>query len=335
MTKIRKRRQMVEIADNIHKITIPTPFAVGPVNLYYFDGETPSLIDTGPSSPETLKMLQEALSSIGRKLSDIEKIFITHGHLDHFGLASKLKELFNPEVFIHTDDLYRLLIDPYTRIEANRENSVAIYKEFGIPAQIVSVILDFPKVFYAHAGLVSGAKGFCDGDKFLLGDRLLEIIHCPGHSPGAVCFYDAGAKALFSGDHLLKKITPNPLIEMPLSGRQRQFKSLPNYLNSLEKVESLDVEITWPGHGEEIKDIGELCEKLRGHHQKRKELILSIIGSGDKTIYQSVLEIFNNLAPRDVFLGVSEVVAHLDLLEDEARVETIKRNGAVYFKKIP
>lgn len=325
---------MVEILNGVHKITVPTPFPVGPVNLYYFDGEKPSLIDSGPASPHALRTLDEGLKRIGRKLNDIENIFITHGHLDHFGLASKLTELFNPNIFIHKDDLYRLLNDPYARIEANRENLAAIYKEFGLPEDAIGVIFNFPKVFYAHAGLVPGARGFSDGDKFLLGDRLLQAIHCPGHSPGAVCFYDVDSKALFSGDHLLKKITPNPLLEMPSSGRQRQFKSLIQYLDSLRKVEALEVEMVWPGHGEEIHDIGALCEKLRLHHEKRKELILSTIGGGNKTIYQSAQEIFEGLAPRDVFLGVSEVVAHLDLLENERRIEPIGRNGVLYFNKV-
>ena len=74
----------------IHCLPIPTPFAVGRVNCYLIDDEPLTLVDTGPNSGKALDELDLALRSHGHSIGDLERIVITHQHLDHMGLAGIL-----------------------------------------------------------------------------------------------------------------------------------------------------------------------------------------------------------------------------------------------------
>jgi glyoxylase-like metal-dependent hydrolase (beta-lactamase superfamily II) len=74
----------------IHRLRIPTPFAVGRVNCYLLADEPLTLIDTGPNSGKSLDELQHQLEDLGHAIEDLELIVITHQHIDHLGLVEIL-----------------------------------------------------------------------------------------------------------------------------------------------------------------------------------------------------------------------------------------------------
>ncbi|NJM52363.1 MAG: MBL fold metallo-hydrolase, partial [Blastocatellia bacterium] len=83
-------------------IALPTPFLVGDVNVYVIDDEPLTLIDTGPKTPEAAQALRDGLSRNGIKLSDIQRIILTHAHEDHCGLAKTIRdEAKNAEIYVH------------------------------------------------------------------------------------------------------------------------------------------------------------------------------------------------------------------------------------------
>ena len=71
----------------IHRLRIPTPFAVGRVNCYLIEDEPLTLVDTGPNSGKSLDELIRQLSALGRSLEEIELVILTHQHIDHLGLV--------------------------------------------------------------------------------------------------------------------------------------------------------------------------------------------------------------------------------------------------------
>ena len=71
----------------IHRLPIPTPFAVGRVNCYLIEDDPLTLVDTGPNSGKALDELERALAEHGRRIEDLERIVITHQHIDHLGLV--------------------------------------------------------------------------------------------------------------------------------------------------------------------------------------------------------------------------------------------------------
>src|ERR687891_1137076 len=83
-------------------ISLPTPFYIGPVNVYLIAEDPITIIDTGPKTKATVDALRDGLRSAGFRVSDIRRIVLTHAHEDHCGLAKSLRdEAKNAEVFVH------------------------------------------------------------------------------------------------------------------------------------------------------------------------------------------------------------------------------------------
>jgi glyoxylase-like metal-dependent hydrolase (beta-lactamase superfamily II) len=82
----------------IHQIPISTPFRVGRVNCYLIEDDPLTLVDTGPNSGKALDELEQALAAHGRRVEDLERIVITHQHIDHLGLVGILARRSGAEV---------------------------------------------------------------------------------------------------------------------------------------------------------------------------------------------------------------------------------------------
>ena len=82
----------------IHRLRIPTPFAVGRVNCYLIEDEPLTLVDTGPNSGKALDELQRQLAERGHSIDDLELVILTHQHIDHLGLVEIIVEHSGAEV---------------------------------------------------------------------------------------------------------------------------------------------------------------------------------------------------------------------------------------------
>src|SRR5204862_786189 len=83
-------------------IPLPTPFYIGPVNVYLIAEDPLTIIGTGPKTKEAIEALRAGLRSAGFLVSDLRRIVLTHAHEDHCGLAKSLRdEAKNAEVFVH------------------------------------------------------------------------------------------------------------------------------------------------------------------------------------------------------------------------------------------
>src|SRR5919201_5763594 len=82
----------------IHRLRIPTPFAVGRVNCYLIDDEPLTLVDTGPNSGKSLDELEHQLADLDHSISDLELVILTHQHIDHLGLVEIIADRSGAEV---------------------------------------------------------------------------------------------------------------------------------------------------------------------------------------------------------------------------------------------
>jgi glyoxylase-like metal-dependent hydrolase (beta-lactamase superfamily II) len=137
---------------------------------------------------------------------------------------------------------------------------------------------------------------------------------------------------LFAGDTLLLDITPNPILEPTPHDPTVRRKSLVEYLRTLDALEALELEEVWPGHGPPILEPTALIREIKTHHVQRAEEIESLFDGEEQTPWQLARRMFPGLEGFDNYLGVSEVVAHLDLLEAEGKLASFERNGVVYYR---
>jgi len=159
------------------------------------------------------------------------------------------------------------------------------------------------------------------------------VIHTPGHSIDHIVLYDMESKLLFTGDHLLADITPNPDIYLPWMSEK--LSGLPDYLESLARLQELQVMRALPGHGECFNDIKGRIEAIILHHEERKSYIVDTLRGREMTVLELALDLIHfvdaELSPTNVFLAMREILGHMVILEDGNRVTREVRDGTYYY----
>ncbi|WP_156896707.1 MBL fold metallo-hydrolase [Desulfovirgula thermocuniculi] len=312
----------------IYRIELPTPYMVGPVNAYLIASPPYTLVDPGPETDQAKEMLRQALEEHGVPLEKVERVLLTHFHSDHSGLARWVHVNSGARVYAHPYDLAKLV--PGYDFLGQR---LPLIKGSGIPPSLLAEILQDKDPLPAPWVPEEAAAGLADGDEIHFAGGTLRVLHLPGHATGHLCFYDPGGRTLLAGDFLLPHITPNPLLEPDPGHPARRAPSLRQYLQSLERVESLEVERVLPGHGQEMSGCRQFVVLGREHHRARLQAVLEALeGNGRLTAFELTLKLFPNLKGFEVLLGLSEVMAHLDYLEESGKVGVLEDGGvAKYF----
>ncbi len=310
----------------IHSIELPVPFPVKTTNVYVVDEEPITLIDTGVKTDMSLQVLKDSLRRLGYGIEDIRRILITHGHLDHYGQAKRISALSGAEVSIHVED-YRMI----QSLAQFRRQVASVLMQNGTPRDSVDTIVNYMESAQQWAEPLDDVHFINEGDEIFFQDMVLRPIHCPGHSPGLICFYLEGESILFSGDHLLKDISPNPIVKPLQKGGDPRNTSLNEYLHSIRKIEDLEVSLVLPGHGGPIQDFKNLLENILRHHEQRLEQVLSVLSGGEKTAYDISKALFPDTKSFEVFLGVSEILGHLNILLEEGKIIFRSRDGIYYY----
>jgi glyoxylase-like metal-dependent hydrolase (beta-lactamase superfamily II) len=316
--------------DKIYKIELPIPFPMKTTNVFFIDDSPKTLVDTGIKTDASFEMLKKELKELGFSIGSIERILITHGHIDHYGQAQKISSLSGAPIYIHPKEYGRIrsVIHSFGPLKS-------ILLRNGAPEGLVNQAIRFMESAQKMADSLDEAFFLGDGETISFTSMDWKTIHCPGHSPGLICFYWPGKKTLFTGDHLLKEITPNPVLNVPDSRSPLRYQSLKEYLSSLKKVEELDVGLLLPGHGEEVHDPQGLIRKITAHHQERMDYVLSVLSQGEKTPYEIALDLFPGVPPFEIFLGISEAVGHLEILKEEGKVRVKEKEGKDYYSLEP
>jgi glyoxylase-like metal-dependent hydrolase (beta-lactamase superfamily II) len=171
-----------------------------------------------------------------------------------------------------------------------------------------------------------------DGDVFEFRDFMLVAVSLPGHTGGHLGYYEPGSGTLFAGDTLLPHVSPNPLLEPEGESPVQRRRSLKQYLESLDKLDALDISIVYPGHGPVITDPKTIIGYMREHHSRRLEVVMECLNAGGKSPYEVSKELYPSVNGYDHFLAVSEVIGHLDVLVEEKRATSeVREDGVEYF----
>jgi glyoxylase-like metal-dependent hydrolase (beta-lactamase superfamily II) len=317
---------LTQISDKVYKIELPVPFPIKTTNVYFIDEPPRTLVDTGIKTEASFEELQKGLENIGLSIHAIDRILITHGHIDHYGQAKKISSLSGAPIYIHSKEYGRIrsIIHSFGFLKS-------ILLRNGVSELLVNEIINEFESGEKLADPLEEAFFLEDGDPISFSSMTWRTVHCPGHSPGLICFHWPEERILFTGDHLLKEITPNPTLNISEYGPPFQYLSLKQYLASLEKIEKLDVSLLLPGHGEEISEVEGLIQKIFTHHRERMDHVLASLSKGEKTPFEIAMDLFPEVPPFEVFLGISEAVGHLEILREKGLVRVKEREGIDYY----
>jgi hydroxyacylglutathione hydrolase len=159
--------------------------------------------------------VSEIARAIAHSKVTVEKIWLTHGHIDHAGGAAELRtKLVVPIEGPHRDDMFLL------------DNVVESARMFGIP----------------NVANVTPDRWLKEGDTLQVGELGFNVLHCPGHSPGSVAFVNAEQKLAIVGDVLFAGSIGRT--DLPGGSQQQLLQSIRDKLLPLD-----DDVMVLNGHG--------------------------------------------------------------------------------------
>jgi glyoxylase-like metal-dependent hydrolase (beta-lactamase superfamily II) len=319
--------------DTIKVLPIPTPFAVGRVNTYLVEDDPLTLVDAGPNSGTSLTTLEAALAEHGRRIEDLERIVLTHQHIDHIGLAQILADRSGAEVCA-LDALAPWLARYGSAMEEDDRFAETLMRRNGIPKDIVIALRAVTGQFRAWGSPVQVTTPLADGSSLAFANRTWQVLHRPGHSPSDTVFLDAATGDLMAGDHLIKHISSNPLISRPLDGSVPEGgrpRALISYLASLRATREMELRTVLPGHGEPIDDHRALIDERLAGHERRVRKIGKIIAEEPRSAFDIAQKMWGNVAVTQAYLTLSEVLGHVDLLLERGEAVEVEDDGVVRF----
>jgi len=302
-------------------------------NAYLLDGETPTLIDTGVSTPGVRADLVEGIAEAGLSLPDLDRILLTHWHADHSGLAGELAAESGATVFAHEADVPLVAgdDDAFSDLWDRRDRR---FEEWGIPPAKRAELREFRTEFAGATGESMAVEPLTDGDRVAAGDGELSVLHLPGHAAGLVAYEtvaDDGpthpAEA-FVGDAILPQYTPN------VGGADlRVDRPLERYVDSLDRLAARGLDRAWPGHRDPIDDPAGRAGEIRTHHVERTRRVIEALDDhGPADTWTVSARLFGELEGIHILHGPGEAFAHLDHLE---RNGVVGRDGTTFRRTDP
>ena len=312
----------------IHKIVIPTPFAVGDVNAFLVKGDTLSLVDAGPKTPEAYEALKYGIKQAGYSFKDIEQVILTHHHPDHSGWIDAFD---NAKVLGHAyNDFWLKRDEDFLRYHD------AFYLQCLIEEGVPEEYLSWVKKMKRSAALMGERPldvVLAEGDT-LPGHPNWNALETLGHAQSHLVFWNEKTRAMIGGDLILEKVSSNPLIEPPMDKSKERPHSLLEYNHSLKRILDLPVDVIYSGHGEEVRNAHELIKKRLGKQQERAMKVLAMLDDRPRTIFELTCELFPAVYEKELGLTLSVTIGQTDFLVDEGLIrETRDENGILYYEK--
>ena len=331
----------------VHQIVLPTPWEGFLAQVYLLDTEPLTLIDTGVKWPRSRAALEEAFAALGKKLSEVRRVILTHFHTDHAGQAQSLRDA-GAELEVIAHEVEAPFIEsPVLRRGQMLENRLALFLEHGVPREVIEPYataerhrLQNGPVLSEHTRVDRACR---QGDRIACEGLELEVLHAPGHTAGHLVLFEPNSGTLFTGDHIMGADVPftdayylgdEPDPDDP-AGRRPRLKGLSGYLDSLRDLQELHPRIILPAHGGIITNPARTINAARRFYESRVRRVKRVLGEitrkrGEASAWEIWKAMYPNADPEsELRLRMLIVIGSLDVLEQDGACWTARREDGV------
>lgn len=327
--------EITRITDNLGWIRFNLPFALDHVNVWLLDGGADgwTIIDSGFNDAPTLNSWEKLFTGpLAQK--PVEKLFMTHFHPDHFGLAGYLHSKTEAPVYM-TPGEWRMVqhLTDDDSVERLEQLYRPYYTHAGVDDDMLEKLLNrrmgYRNVIHTPPPETQAVH---PEQTITLAGRQWEIIGGYGHSPEHASLYCATEGLFIAGDMVLPFITPN-ISYFP--GNPPGHDPVALYIDTLTRIRARvpDDVLVLPSHGIPFRGLHARIDAILAHHHARLEKLESILAPAPLSGYAVMQALFahRELKSGDIFFALGETVAHLIYLVRRSKVvENFKENQILY-----
>lgn len=316
--------------------SLPIPIPNNPlryVNCYVFGtSQGPVLVDPGWPLDGGWEALTASLAEIGTDVSSVHGVLVTHAHLDHHGLASRVRQLSGCWVAMHSAEAEHLEV--LRDIDGVLAANDAWMEMCGVPPDDRGAMLSEPELL-RDLNYIRPDRLLEDGEDVRVPGRTVTALWTPGHTPGHLCYVVQEDDVLLTGDHLLPRITSN------ISSYDAGENPMRDFLLSLDLLRPFGEREALPGHEYRFRGIGARVEDLQNHHRRRlAEIVTQLQSEPGRTAWESAraLAWSRSWAETTGFMrrtAIAETLAHLRLLEGDGIVRSDRKTPARWYVTAP
>lgn len=278
-------------------------------NCYLVMDDPVTLLDTGSGWDTANQELVECFAGLkdafgeSVSLKDVDRLIVTHGHIDHFGGVNFVVDESAADLGIHQLDM-SVIQNFKERLLVSSNNLHFFLEQSGMPKEQMSAVLEMNKwskdTFHERPVDFTFDEGKIEGGELI-------AYHAPGHCPGQVCLklHDI----LFTADHILSRVTPNQSPEAIT-----RYTGLGHYMSALRKIKKVDgIRIGLGGHEDEMEELESRIDDTIAFHDSRLNKTLEILDEPKNTAEVS-MGLFGKQMNYHVLLAMLETGAHMEYL---------------------
>ena len=313
----------LEVRTGIYWIRMPLSYVLNHINLWVIDDrENWTVVDTGTSTEESKNVWHQIFANF-IDMRSISRVFVTHMHPDHVGMAGWLTRKFSASLWMTRLEYLscRVMVSDMEK-EAPPEGT-EFYRLAGWPESVIEIYkLQFDNFGKYISKLPGNYRRIIDGEKLTIGSQQWLVITAGGHSPEHACFYCPELKVLISGDLVLPRISSN----VSVFATEPEANPMKDWLASLDRLEREipDDVLVLPSHNEPFIGLHNRLKELRWEQIKKFQCLINTLSEPKRAI-----DVFDILFSRKInqedislfSLATGEAIACLNYLMYEGRVK--------------
>jgi glyoxylase-like metal-dependent hydrolase (beta-lactamase superfamily II) len=284
------------------------------------------LVDGGLNTDEAWAALDGAVRAAAGGWGRVGVHVVTHMHMDHVGLAARVKAESGAAVWMGRLDAERMA-HAAAHPEEEADYRAGLLRRCGAPPGIVREVEELRRRAEPLAPAVH-VDGVLDGeDGGIPGATGWRFVWTPGHTAGHVSLVRPADRVVIAGDAVLPRITPT------LGVNRQRADPVGDYAQALARLEALDPSIVLPGHGEAPADGIARIRELRAAADAETETVRALLGAEPRSCWQVVDARYpgREMPVSTRMLALRETLAHLDRLVAAGRAAVDESDGAARF----